>query len=107
MKQQAMTILDNIHLDNKSIPFGLCLFDENFHEGVVGIIASRIKDQWNRPVIVFAKTDNGMLKGSGRSIKGFHLRDALDAVASQNPALITKFGGHAMAAGLTISESDY
>ena len=107
MKQQAMTILDNIHLDNNSIPFGLCLFDESFHEGVVGIIASRIKDQWNRPVIVFAKSDGGMLKGSGRSIKGFHMRDALDAVASQNPALITKFGGHAMAAGLTISESDY
>ena len=108
MKQQAMTILDGMHLDeNKSLPFGLCLFDENFHEGVVGIIASRIKDQWNRPVIVFAKTDEGMLKGSGRSIKGFHLRDALDAVASQNPTLITKFGGHAMAAGLTIAENDY
>ena len=108
MKQQAMAILDNMHLgENKSLPFGLCLFDENFHEGVVGIIASRIKDQWNRPVIVFAKTDDGMLKGSGRSIKGFHLRDALDAVASKTPALITKFGGHAMAAGLTISESDY
>ena len=108
MKQQAMKILDSMHLgEEKTLPFGLCLFDENFHEGVVGIIASRIKDQWNRPVIVFAKTDDGMLKGSGRSIKGFHLRDALDAVASQNPSLITKFGGHAMAAGLTIAEADY
>lgn len=108
MKQQAMTILDNMHLDdNKNLPFGLCLFDENFHEGVVGIIASRIKDQWSRPVIVFAKTDDGMLKGSGRSIKGFHLRDALDAVATKNPNLINKFGGHAMAAGLTIAEIDY
>ena len=108
MKQQAMTILDNMHLDEKNnLPFGLCLFDANFHEGVVGIIASRIKDQWSRPVIVFAKTDDGMLKGSGRSIKGFHLRDALDAVATKNPGLITKFGGHAMAAGLTIAESDY
>ncbi|MCK4865260.1 MAG: single-stranded-DNA-specific exonuclease RecJ, partial [Gammaproteobacteria bacterium] len=108
MKEQAMKILDGMHLDeNKNLPFGLCLFDENFHEGVVGIIASRIKDQWNRPVIVFAKTDDAMLKGSGRSIKGFHLRDALDAVASQNPGLITKFGGHAMAAGLTIAENDY
>ena len=108
MKQQAMKILEGMHLgENKSLPFGLCLFDENFHEGVVGIIASRIKDQWNRPVIVFAKTDGGILKGSGRSIKGFHLRDALDAVASQNPNLITKFGGHAMAAGLTIAENDY
>ena len=113
MKQQAMTILDNMHLDSdgdeqsKNLPFGLCLFDESFHEGVVGIIASRIKDQWNRPVIVFAKTDDGLLKGSGRSIKGFHMRDALDAVATKNPKLITKFGGHAMAAGLTIAESDY
>lgn len=113
MKQQAMKILDEMHLgagvdnQNNNLPFGLCLFDENFHEGVVGIIASRIKDQWNRPVIVFAKTDGGMLKGSGRSIKGFHLRDALDAVASQNSTLITKFGGHAMAAGLTIAENDY
>ena len=96
MKQQAMKILDGMHLSENNLPFGLCLFDENFHEGVVGIIASRIKEQWNRPVIVFAKTDNGMLKGSGRSIKGFHLRDAIDAVASQNPSLVTKFGGHAM-----------
>ena len=108
MKQQAMIILDNMHLDeNKSLPFGLCLFDEGFHEGVVGIIASRIKDQWNRPVIVFAKTDDGLLKGSGRSIKGLHIRDALDSVATKHPQLISKFGGHAMAAGLTIAEADY
>ena len=112
MKQQAMKLLDEMRLndnvdENKNLPFGLCLFDEDFHEGVVGIIASRIKDQLNRPVIVFAKTEDGMLKGSGRSIKGFHLRDALDAVASQNTTLFTKFGGHAMAAGLTISEKDY
>lgn len=113
MKQQAMTILDGMHLgkgvdnQNENLPFGLCLYDENFHEGVVGIIASRIKDQWNRPVIIFAKSDNGLLKGSGRSIKGFHLRDALDSVATKYPQLISKFGGHAMAAGLTIAESDY
>lgn len=108
MKQQAMTILDDMHLDeNKSLPFGLCLFDDGFHEGVVGIIASRIKDQWNRPVIVFAKTDDGLLKGSGRSIKGLHIRDALDSVATKHPQLISKFGGHAMAAGLTIAEADY
>lgn len=108
MKQQAIMILDGMQLDeNKSLPFGLCLFDEGFHEGVVGIIASRIKDQWNRPVIVFAATDNGLLKGSGRSIKGLHIRDALDSVASKHPQLISKFGGHAMAAGLTIAETDY
>ena len=108
MKQQAMTILDSMHLDNnESLPFGLCLFDEGFHEGVVGIIASRIKDQWNRPVIVFAKSEDGLLKGSGRSIKGLHIRDALDSVATKHPQLISKFGGHAMAAGLTIAEADY
>lgn len=113
MKEQAMKILDGMHLEagvddqNENLPYGLCLFDENFHEGVVGIIASRIKDQWNRPVIIFAKTDNGLLKGSGRSIKGFHLRDALDSVSTKYPKLITKFGGHAMAAGLTIAETDY
>lgn len=108
MKHQAMKLLEEMHLDkNQNLPFGLCLFDEDFHEGVVGIIASRIKDQWNRPVIVFAKTEDGLLKGSGRSIKGFHLRDALDSVATKHPELISKFGGHAMAAGLTISEIDY
>lgn len=108
MKHQAIKLLDEMRLnDNENLPFGLCLFDEDFHEGVVGIIASRIKDQWNRPVIVFAKTDDDLLKGSGRSIKGFHLRDALDSVATKHPELISKFGGHAMAAGLTISEIDY
>jgi single-stranded-DNA-specific exonuclease len=108
MKQQAMKLLDEMHLgENNNLPFGLCLYDEDFHEGVVGIIASRIKDQWNRPVIVFAKTDDGSLKGSGRSIKGFHLRDALDSVAAKHPQIIKKFGGHAMAAGLTIAEIDY
>ena len=112
MKQQAMKILDGMRLndnvdENKNLPYGLCLFDKDFHEGVVGIIASRIKDQWNRPVIIFAKTDDGLLKGSGRSIKGFHLRDALDNVAKKHAGMIHKFGGHAMAAGLTIDEVDY
>ena len=108
MKEQALKILDGMHLDeDKNLPYGLCLFDENFHEGVVGIIASRIKDQWNRPVIVFAKTDDGLLKGSGRSIKGLHLRDALDSVATKHPGLISKFGGHAMAAGLSIDKAGY
>ena len=108
MKQQAFQLLDNIRLDNESeLPFGLCLFDKDFHEGVVGILASRIKDLWHRPVIVFAKTGENLLKGSGRSIKGLHIRDVLDSVASKHPELISKFGGHAMAAGLTISEQDY
>ena len=108
MKQQAMKLLDTMSLDdNDNLPFGLCLFDEGFHEGVVGIIASRIKDRWHRPVIVFAKTDDNLLKGSGRSIKGLHIRDALDSIATKHPQLISKFGGHAMAAGLTIAEADY
>ena len=108
MKQQALKILDEMHLDeNTTLPFGLCLYDEGFHEGVVGIIASRIKDRWHRPVIVFARTDDNNLKGSGRSVKGLHIRDALDSVAASHPNLITKFGGHAMAAGLTIAEENY
>lgn len=108
MKQQAMKLLDTMNLDdNDNLPFGLCLFDEGFHEGVVGIIASRIKDRWHRPVIVFAKTDDNLLKGSGRSIKGLHIRDTLDSIATKHPQLISKFGGHAMAAGLTIAEADY
>ncbi|MDH5600718.1 MAG: single-stranded-DNA-specific exonuclease RecJ, partial [Gammaproteobacteria bacterium] len=108
MKQQALKLLDEMHLDeNMSLPFGLCLFDQSFHEGVVGIIASRIKDRWHRPVIVFAKTEDNCLKGSGRSVKGLHIRDALDSVAASHPDLITKFGGHAMAAGLTIAEENY
>ncbi len=108
MKQQAEKLLDEMNLDDSAnLPYGLSLFDENFHEGVVGIIASRIKEQWNRPVIIFAKTEGGLLKGSGRSIKGLHIRDALDSVATKHPKLISKFGGHAMAAGLTIAEVDY
>ena len=108
MKQQALQLLDDIRLNNESeLPFGLCLFDKDFHEGVVGILASRIKDLWHRPVIVFAKTGDNLLKGSGRSVKGLHIRDALDSVAAKHPELISKFGGHAMAAGLTIAEDDY
>ncbi len=88
-------------------PEALCLFEPHWHQGVVGILASRIKDQINRPVIVFASDDNGQLKGSGRSISGIHLRDALDSVASANPGLVEKFGGHAMAAGLSLDQSRY
>ncbi len=112
MRDQAFEILRQISLDEENIPDALCLFDERWHQGVVGIIASRIKEKYNRPVIVFAKasdevdseTGRQLLKGSGRSIKGFHIRDALDAVASKNPGLVSKFGGHAMAAGLSLNE---
>ncbi len=107
MKQQAEKILAHMQLDDSDLPYGLCLHDRDFHEGVVGIIASRIKDRWHRPVIVFAPAENGQLKGSGRSIKGLHIRDALDTIATRHPGLIIKFGGHAMAAGLSIAEEDY
>jgi single-stranded-DNA-specific exonuclease len=82
----------------------VALFDEGFHEGVVGIVAGRVKDRLHRPTFVFARGADGALKGSGRSIPGFHLRDALDLVAKRHPGLLLRFGGHAMAAGCTIEE---
>ena len=113
MKAQAMQLLQEMSLVKDSddaaanLPFGLCLFNENFHEGVVGILASRIKELWHRPVIIFARTENNVLKGSGRSIPGFHIRDALASVAAKYPDAITRFGGHAMAAGLTLAEDQF
>jgi single-stranded-DNA-specific exonuclease len=80
------------------------LYQADWHQGVVGLLASRIKEKFHRPVAVFANDKEGILKGSVRSIPGLHIRDALDAVATQNPGLITKFGGHAMAAGLSLEE---
>ena len=85
-------------------PSAAVLFDERFHEGVVGIVAGRVKDRLHRPTFVFARGANGQLKGSGRSIPGFHLRDALDLVAKRHPGLLLRFGGHAMAAGCTLAE---
>lgn len=82
--------------------YSICLFDPDWHQGVIGILASRIKDKYHRPVIIFASGNDGEIKGSGRSINGFHLRDALDIVSKRHPELILKFGGHAAAAGLTI-----
>jgi single-stranded-DNA-specific exonuclease len=86
--------------------YTLCLYDEEWHPGVVGIVAGRLKDRFHRPVVVFARGADGELKGSGRSIRGFHLRDALDLVAKRIPGAIAKFGGHAFAAGVTLAESD-
>ena len=86
--------------------FSLSLFNEDWHQGVIGILASRLKDKFHRPVIAFARSQTGELKGSGRSIAGLHLRDALDLVSKRQPHLILKFGGHAMAAGLSIREED-
>ncbi|MEW5790883.1 MAG: single-stranded-DNA-specific exonuclease RecJ [Pseudomonadota bacterium] len=86
--------------------WGVCLYDEQWHQGVIGILAGRLKDQLHRPVIAFARTGEDEVKGSARSIRGLHLRDALDAVASRHPGLLNKFGGHAMAAGLTLRLRD-
>ena len=88
-------------------PPALAIYNPDFHEGVVGIIASRLKDQLHRPTFVFAKGQDGLLKGSGRSINGFHLRDALDLVSKRHAGVLKKFGGHAMAAGCTVAEADF
>jgi single-stranded-DNA-specific exonuclease len=87
------------------MPAGLCLFDAGWHQGVIGLVASRIKDRAHRPVIAFAPGDAGWVKGSARSVPGVHVRDVLDAVATRNPGMLEKFGGHAMAAGMTLRES--
>src|SRR5690606_22582066 len=89
------------------LPLGLCLFDETWHQGVVGLVASRVKDRVHRPVIAFARAEDGTLKGSARSVSGVHIRDVLDAVATRHDGLIDKFGGHAMAAGLSLKEAAY
>ncbi|MDC8786262.1 single-stranded-DNA-specific exonuclease RecJ [Roseateles koreensis] len=108
MKEQAELKLDALMgaLSGEAPP-ALCLFDPDFHEGVVGIIASRLKDRVHRPTFVFARGADGLLKGSGRSIPGFHLRDALDLVSKRQPDLLKKFGGHAMAAGCTLEDGQF
>ncbi len=103
MQEGAMAELDSIDPGARS---SLVLFEAEWHQGVIGILAGRIKEKFHRPTIAFARGNAGELKGSGRSIPGLHLRDALDLVTKQAPALILKFGGHAMAAGLTIREDD-
>ncbi|MDA8693769.1 single-stranded-DNA-specific exonuclease RecJ [Pseudomonadales bacterium] len=112
MQLQAEAALNRLEQeDGAPLPIGMCLFNEEWHQGVVGILASRIKDRHQRPVICFAlandSEDCSELKGSARSIKGFHIRDALDAVAARHPGLIDKFGGHAMAAGLSLNKSKF
>ncbi|WP_191601316.1 single-stranded-DNA-specific exonuclease RecJ [Marinomonas algicola] len=106
MKSQAEFILQDL-LEETNLPNGVCFYDEEWHQGVIGILASRMKDKCYRPVIAFAKADNGIIKGSARSIPGLHIRDALDVIAKRSPDLLSKFGGHAMAAGMSIKEDDY
>ncbi|MFW2441103.1 MAG: single-stranded-DNA-specific exonuclease RecJ [Arenicellales bacterium] len=110
MKTQALNDLNKIHLDDVTdMPVGLCIYDRNWHQGVIGILAARIKERFHRPVIAFAPAGEEQegLKGSARSIPGLHIRDVLDAVATRYPGLITKFGGHAMAAGLSLPHENY
>ena len=104
MQDGALASLDNIKVENQ---FSISLYEPSWHQGVVGILASRIKERYHRPVIAFAEAGEGILKGSGRSIAGLHLRDALDLVTKRHPSLIIKFGGHAMAAGLSINQNDF
>jgi len=107
MQAQALAAIGRLHLDAKRLPVGLCLFEPDWHQGVVGILAARIKERFHRPVIAFARSGTGELKGSARSVAGLHIRDVLDAVAARHPGLVAKFGGHAMAAGLTLDETCY
>lgn len=107
MKSQARDLLASMSLDVEGLPWGLALFDENWHQGVIGILAARIREQTHRPTIAFAPDDDGEhLKGSARSIPGLHIRDALADVDTRSPGLLKKFGGHAMAAGMTIARED-
>ena len=108
MKADALKSLSVMELkdNDKTLPVGLCLYDPDWHQGVIGILASRIKDKLHRPVIAFAKGDEETIKGSARSIPGVHIRDVLDAIASRHPDLLNKFGGHAAAAGLTMRLCD-
>ncbi|NBQ87011.1 MAG: single-stranded-DNA-specific exonuclease RecJ [Betaproteobacteria bacterium] len=111
MREQAMQLAESLFEPGTAPPPAICVFDPDFHEGVVGIVASRLKDQLHRPTFVFAPSAadgrEQELKGSGRSIAGFHLRDALDLIAKRHPGVILRFGGHAMAAGCTIAEEHF
>ena len=111
MREQALEIVESLYDPEDEPPPALCVYDPDFHEGVVGIVASRLKDKLHRPSFVFAASQapgkEHELKGSGRSIPGFHLRDALDLVAKRYPGVLLRFGGHAMAAGCTIAEEHF
>lgn len=106
MQQQALGALDGLRLDGE-LPWGLCLLEDGWHQGVIGIVAGRLKERLHRPVIAFAPAGDDEIKGSARSIANFHIRDALDAIAARYPGLLIKFGGHAMAAGLTLARKDF
>ncbi len=105
MQEQALAAALALRLDPAGLPRGLCLYDTQWHQGVIGLVASRIREKFHRPVVAFAPGSGDELKGSARSVPGLHIRDALDAIAARHPGLLTRFGGHAMAAGLTLPPS--
>ncbi|MDH3990976.1 MAG: single-stranded-DNA-specific exonuclease RecJ [Gammaproteobacteria bacterium] len=105
MRQQAFAYVDA--MDSTNLPSCVCLFDKDWHQGVVGLIASRVRERCDRPVFAFAREEEGVLKGSARSVPGVHIRDLLESISSSAPGLIPRFGGHAMAAGLNLGEQDF
>ncbi|MGP3591336.1 single-stranded-DNA-specific exonuclease RecJ [Vagococcus sp. WN89Y] len=107
MQAEALTLCEQLERSRATLPGGLAMYHPEWHQGVVGILASRIKERFHRPVIAFAPAGEGVLKGSGRSIQGLHMRDALERLDTLNPGLMLKFGGHAMAAGLTLEASRF
>lgn len=106
MRVEAEAAVNTISITSGELPNGICVYEPTWHQGVIGIVAGRVKDKYYRPTIAFAQSDDGQIKGSARSIQGVHIRDVLDEVSTQHPSLIIAFGGHAMAAGLTILESN-
>ncbi|WP_095099097.1 MULTISPECIES: single-stranded-DNA-specific exonuclease RecJ [Serratia] len=107
MQVEALQLCDQLERTSTELPYGLAMYHPEWHQGVVGILASRIKERFHRPVIAFAPAGDGILKGSGRSVAGLHMRDALERLDTLNPGLMMKFGGHAMAAGLSLEEAKF
>lgn len=107
MQLDAHAALQQLSFDSHNLPLGLCLYQQHWHQGVTGIVAARVKERYARPTIAFAKIDSGELKGSARSVTGINIRDLIDAIATKNPHLIHRFGGHAMAAGISLPEAHF
>ncbi len=107
MEVEALELCRQMELNRQEMPFGLAIYHEQWHQGVVGILASRIKERFHRPVIAFAPAGDGLLKGSGRSVAGLHMRDLLERLDTLHPGMILKFGGHAMAAGLSLEQTQF
>ncbi|GEN43882.1 single-stranded-DNA-specific exonuclease RecJ [Pseudoalteromonas nigrifaciens] len=107
MQHEAQAVLDKLAFNDDNIPDAICLYQEDWHQGVIGILAGRLKEKYHRPTVIFAGGENGEIKGSCRSIEGLHIRDLLEGLSTADPHLISKFGGHAMAAGLSINEQQF